>query len=114
MNMQMDISNRVGRFVIQGKLLDTDQEFVRSVMANCIILRCEHFAHNHTYEYYALSHKFDEKIQAEEMPEYEVREVVIQEFPSFLRHVGFYRVRDKIDTDAQKLRKIATKIEGAA
>ena len=53
--------NRFGRFVIKEQDFDTSRiAFVRAIMSNVIITRCEYIYYSMLFEYEGLSDMFDE------------------------------------------------------
>lgn len=111
----MNISKRVGKFKISGRVMQDEPDIVMEVMARCAILRCEHMAYGNYYEYCAISPDFDEVPMGEEIPEY-LSTVIqnVRRLGKLTNDVRFRRIYKKTDTDAQRLRDIATKIETAA
>lgn len=64
--------NRVGRFFISEPMLRDNPAMVRSVMARCVIVRCEMIYDRRAFEYYAYSPDYDEMPENTCAPQYDV------------------------------------------
>jgi len=64
-------ANRFGRFVIKEQDFDTSRiTFVRAIMSNVIVTRCEYIFSSMLFEYEGLSDMFDDQTGMREPPTY--------------------------------------------
>lgn len=66
------MGRRVGRFYIDQDVVLKNPEFVQKVMSKVIVVRCESIWHINSFEYIAISNRFEEIDEAVIPPFYEV------------------------------------------
>lgn len=67
-----DIKKRRGKFFINDSLIDTAPELIYEIMSKMIIIRAEHYFHDRTIQYMALSKDFEPVEDGAETPSIEI------------------------------------------